>query len=83
MHPNHANLADFGLGTHYLLATEPTDGPCLGRVICHQANRYEIATIHGLLWAEVSGRLSYAALDETELPAVGDWVLAWWDNLEY
>lgn len=81
-------LATYGLGRFYFTGEGPQSsvpdpqGPWLGRVVSRQANRYEIITRFGRRVAELSGRLSYAAVDESELPVTGDWVLSWWDRPE-
>jgi ribosome biogenesis GTPase len=52
------------------------DGLRPGRVASQQRGILRLLTEHGAFDADVSGRLRYLALDETELPAVGDWVAA-------
>lgn len=52
------------------------DGLRPARVASQVRGRLRLLTDHGPYEADVSGRLRYQAIDETELPAVGDWVAA-------
>ncbi len=45
------------------------------RVIAGEARRYSLASGHGILVGEVSGRFRHDAADPRAFPAVGDWVL--------
>lgn len=51
-------------------------GLVAGRVLTATRESYRLATPHGELAAELSGRLRFSAESAAELPAVGDWVAA-------
>lgn len=44
------------------------------RVVAEHRGAYVVRTATDALWAEVSGRLRYAALGPADFPSVGDWV---------
>jgi ribosome biogenesis GTPase len=46
------------------------------RVALEHKHAYELLSIHGELTAECTGRLLHEAASRSELPAVGDWVVA-------
>ena len=45
-----------------------------GRVAVESHGLYGVHTAEGHLWAEITGRMRYDAMDRSQLPAVGDWV---------
>lgn len=47
----------------------------LGRVIFESQKIYKIITTGGEILAEVTGKYSFEALDKSDFPAVGDWVV--------
>jgi ribosome biogenesis GTPase len=56
--------------------TRAAGGLVPGRVLSASREAYRLATRHGELAAELSGRLRFSAASPAELPAVGDWVAA-------
>ncbi len=52
------------------------EGLVPGRVLTATRESYRLATAHGELAGELSGRLRFAAESPADLPAVGDWVAA-------
>lgn len=54
----------------------PDEGLHPARVVAQHRGGLRLLAAVGDFGAEVSGRLRYEALDDTELPAVGDWVAA-------
>lgn len=59
-----------------LFETHAAAGLVPGRVLTASREAYRLATAHGELAAELSGRLRFSADSPAELPAVGDWVAA-------
>ena len=59
-----------------LFESHAREGLVPGRVLTATRESYRLATPHGELAAELSGRLRFAADTPAELPAVGDWVAA-------
>jgi ribosome biogenesis GTPase len=72
------SLTAFGWTPHWQTHFTPhdADGLAPGRVISEHRNAWFIATAHGELLAEISGRLRHDAQSRADLPAVGDWVAA-------
>lgn len=50
-------------------------GYTVGRVVLEHRNLLRVYTEHGEVLAEVSGKLRHEALNRSDLPAVGDWVV--------
>lgn len=46
----------------------------IGRVVVEHKERYVVQTEDGSITAEITGNLRYASIDNTDFPAVGDWV---------
>ncbi|HHY26113.1 MAG TPA: ribosome small subunit-dependent GTPase A [Desulfitobacterium dehalogenans] len=46
-----------------------------GRVSAEYRNRFKVWTELGEVWAVISGKMRYAALERSDFPAVGDWVV--------
>ncbi len=59
-----------------LFETCAREGLVPGRVLTATRESYRLATPHGELAAELSGRLRFASDSPTDLPSVGDWVAA-------
>ena len=71
-------LTRFGWDPGYeaLFENHAREGLVPGRVLTAAREIYRLATPHGELAAELSGRLRFASDVPAELPAVGDWVAA-------
>lgn len=63
-------------GLEALFETHAREGLVPGRVLTATRECYRLATPHGELAAELSGRLRFSADSPAELPGVGDWVAA-------
>lgn len=72
----HNNLKNMGL-TELQAKEAAAAGAGLypARVIEQHRDKYRVFTEQGELQAEVSGRFEYTAVDHSDYPAVGDWVL--------
>jgi ribosome biogenesis GTPase len=46
------------------------------RVALEHKHAYQLLSVHGELSAECTGKLLHEAFTRSELPAVGDWVVA-------
>jgi ribosome biogenesis GTPase len=71
-------LTRFGWDTDLeaLFEDHAREGLVPGRVLTATRESYRLATPHGELAAELSGRLRFSADSPADLPAVGDWVAA-------
>lgn len=47
----------------------------IGRISAEHKNRFQVYTEIGEIWATVSGKMRYSALERCDFPAVGDWVV--------
>jgi len=71
------DLAELGWDERFAAEAEGAPGDAFpARVVAEQRGAYRIAGAGGELWASPAGRVRRAATGATELPAVGDWVLA-------
>lgn len=52
----------------------------LARVIAQYRGQYKIVTEHGMMTAEISGKMRHAAFEISQFPTVGDFVMVSWDN---
>lgn len=78
---NRVNLSDIGLNEQQRLEAEAAGERLYPvRVIEQHRVQYKVIGESGELQAEVSGRLDHLALEPSDYPAVGDWVLV--DRLE-
>jgi len=55
--------------------TYATRGYTAGRVSVEHKNLLRVYTEHGEVFAEISGKLRHEAVNRSDLPAVGDWVV--------
>lgn len=71
------NLTTLGWNKKYETAFEDAEkqGYKAGRVFAEYKNFYKVQYEEGEVLAEVSGKLLYEALQQEDLPAVGDWVV--------
>lgn len=46
-----------------------------GRVLAEHRNRFKVWSPFGEIWAIVSGKMRYTAMERSDFPAVGDWVI--------
>ncbi len=72
---NYKNLIKYGLTDRYAQEATLYDGLYLARVTQQHRDLYKVAGEEGELQAEVSGSFIYRAYDNTDFPAVGDWVM--------
>ena len=68
-------LNKWGLNNFVTSNLENDDIKYLGRIVTEGDNIYKVATVNGILIAEVSGKLEYNAVSRDDFPAVGDWVI--------
>jgi ribosome biogenesis GTPase / thiamine phosphate phosphatase len=68
-------LKDLGFTEKRLKEAAVSEDLVPGRVIARDKNSYRVATAEHDLQAEVSGRFRYQAIDSSDYPAVGDFVL--------
>lgn len=71
------NLIELGWNDFFATAFQPylETGYQVGRISAEHKNRFKVFTSVGEIWASVSGKLRYSALERSNLPAIGDWVV--------
>lgn len=71
------DLTSFGWNEFFEVGFKSYEGQgfTAGRVALEHKNFYRIYTEHGEMLAEISGKLRHEALNRSDLPAVGDWVV--------
>lgn len=74
------NLIKYGLSDRFVQEASLYDGMFLARVIEQHRDLYKVVSEKGELQAGVSGNFIYRANDNSDFPAVGDWVMI--DRLE-
>ena len=70
-----SKLVDYGLSERFMQEATLYDGLFLGRVTEQHRDLYKVMSENGELQASVSGKMVYNAVDSTDFPAVGDWVM--------
>jgi len=68
-------LKKWGLNNFLTNNLENDEIKYIGRIVTEGDKIYKVATINGILIAEVSGKLEYNAVGIEDFPAVGDWVM--------
>ena len=71
------DLTSFGWSEFFEVTFKSYDdsGYSAGRVALEHKNLYRVYTHHGEMLAELSGKLRHEAVNRSDLPAVGDWVV--------
>ena len=71
------DLTIFGWSEFFEVSFKPyaEHGYTCGRVALEHKNLFRVYTQHGEVLAEISGKLRHEALNRSDLPAVGDWVV--------
>ena len=70
------NLCDLGLNERIIQeSTMYDENLYISRVSAQHRELYKIITEHGEISAQVSGKIGYSSKNNTNYPAVGDWVL--------
>ena len=74
---NVADLTTFGWSEFFEVNFKPYAGKgyTCGRVALEHKNFFRVYTEHGEVLAEISGKLRHEAVNRSDLPAVGDWVV--------
>ncbi|HET6853889.1 MAG TPA: ribosome small subunit-dependent GTPase A [Pyrinomonadaceae bacterium] len=74
---NVTDLTTFGWGEFFEanFKTYAAGGYTCGRVALEHKNLFRVYTQHGEVLAELSGKLRHEAVNRSDLPAVGDWVV--------
>jgi ribosome biogenesis GTPase len=73
---NSNNLCLFGLDERTRNAASAFDGLFVARVTGQHRDLYQIVTKKGTMPAKVTGKMMFSAVNPTEFPTVGDWVMA-------
>lgn len=71
------NLESLGWNNYFETQYEPfkSHGLTIGRVIKESRHIYQVYTEEGSIQAEISGSFHYTAIEKSDYPTVGDWVL--------
>ena len=71
------DLQSFGWNEFFELSFKSYEGQgyTVGRVALEHKNFYRVYTQNGEVLAEISGKLRHEAVNRSDLPAVGDWVV--------
>lgn len=72
---NYNNLIKYGLSDRFAQEATLYEGLFLARVTEQHRDRYKVVSEKGELQAAVSGNFIYRANDNSDFPAVGDWVM--------
>lgn len=68
-------LNNYGLTERYLQEATLYDNLFLARVTAQYRDLYQAVCETGEITAGISGKMAYQAYDQTDFPAVGDWVM--------
>ena len=74
------NLKQYGLTDRVLTLASMYPELTVGRIVSQEKGLYRIATSNGEKLAEVSGKFRYGAVTVSDYPAVGDFVMADWNE---
>lgn len=69
------NLKNYGLSEFFEQEATIYDGLIIARVSEQHRESYKVISEYGELDASISGRLAYNAKNQSDFPAVGDWVM--------
>ena len=69
------DLTNFGWSEFFEINFKSYEGYTAGRVALEHKNLYRVYTQDGEVLAELSGKLRHEAVNRSDLPAVGDWVV--------
>ncbi len=71
------DLTSFGWSEFFEINFKSYEGQgyTAGRVVLEHKNLFRVYTQHGDVLAEIAGRLRHDAVNRSDLPAVGDWVV--------
>lgn len=72
---NYITLKKYGLHDQFEQEATLYDGLFLARVSEQHRDLYKVVSEYGEMQASVSGKLAYHAGDNTDFPAIGDWVM--------
>lgn len=74
------NMKKYGLTNHFEHIAAEYDKLMISRIIAQEKGLYRIITEQGEKLAEISGKFRYKALSLLDFPAVGDFVMADWNE---
>ena len=77
-----STMTQYGLTETLVKSAEHFSGLTVSRVISQEKGLYRLVSSHGEKWGEVSGRFLYDIQSKSEYPAVGDFVMADWNQNE-
>ncbi|MCL2646514.1 MAG: ribosome small subunit-dependent GTPase A [Phycisphaerales bacterium] len=70
------HLDAYGWNAHFAALLEPHELPQnIARVVQEHKEAYLVRTIHGNIWAEITGKMRHTSTVRLDFPAVGDWVI--------
>ena len=74
------DMKQYGLTDRVLALASVYPELTVGRIVSQEKGLYRIATSNGEKLAEVSGKFRYGAVTVSDYPAVGDFVMADWND---
>lgn len=77
---NEITMTRYGLSAFFKKAAESFAGLTVSRVISQEKGIYRLVSSQGEKWGEISGRFHYEVQSKSEYPAVGDFVMADWNE---
>ena len=73
-------MTQYGLTETVEKSAEQFAGLTVSRVLSQEKGVYRLVSAQGEKWGEVSGRFQYGIQLKSEYPAVGDFVMADWNQ---
>ncbi len=68
-------LKKYGWQKYFSNFNSTNNSYSLGRIVLQHRNKYKLVSEHGEIWVRSAGNLFYSNKDNSEIPAIGDWVL--------
>ena len=77
---NEIDMKQYGLSEEFEKTVDHFDNLTVSRVLSQEKGMYRLISSQGEKWGEVSGRFHYNVQAKSEYPAVGDFVMADWNE---
>ena len=77
---NEIDMRKYGLSDSYEKSAGTFIGLIVSRVLSQEKGRYRLVSSQGEKWGEISGKFHYDVQAKSEYPAVGDFVMADWNE---
>ena len=77
---NESDMKQYGLSETFEKSADCFGDLTVSRVLSQEKGRYRLVSLQGEKWGEISGRFQYDVQVKSEYPAVGDFVMADWNQ---